>query len=433
VIWLAATRVEPKLIGSHNHCTGCPIHLHNSTHREGNLGLQVVTLGSTQTVAWASSTYLPAILSRPIAQELGIASSTAFGAFSLALLVMAISGPMVGHAIDRMGGGRVLVASNMVIAAGLVLLASAGSVVTLIGAWCVLGIGMAMGLYDAAFATLVQLHGQKARAPILGITLIAGFASTIGWPLTTYLVETRGWAQCCLAWAALNLLVALPLNWICIPAGAARTSTAVTGSPSEGGNASDIGAPIPTKLPFIWLTIFSAATAFVTSALAAHLPGLLIATGVTQTMALSASTLLGPAQVAARVSEFGLARRWNIHPLYSARFATALHPLAALLLVPLLGLPAGAISFALMHGAGNGMITIAKGTLPLVLFGASGYGLRTGLLAVAARIMQAVAPFAYGLVLEILGAIPALMLSTVLSLIALGALFAIQASEPSRS
>lgn len=388
----------------------------------------MVALGVTQTIAWASSTYLPAILAAPIATDLGIARSTVFGAFSLSLVVMALAGPAAGRAIDKHGGRRVLVISNFVLAAGLGLLASTTNVTLLMAAWCVIGAGMALGLYDAAFATLVRLHGHGARGPITGITLIAGFASTVGWPLTTYLSAHFGWRACCMSWVVIHLLIALPLNLLCIPKSVpaprqkaepdvAKSATAATGAPAQSALRTSI-----------LLAIFFAATAFVTSAMAAHLPGLLVATGVTTAVAVTAGALLGPAQVAARIAEFSIAHRMRIHPLITARFAAALHPVGAAFVAVLFGLPAGAFGFAVLHGAGNGMITISKGTLPLALFGPVGYGERTGVLSVAARGMQAVAPFTFGLVLETFGAGAALELSATLSLIALAALLGLRSS-----
>ena len=391
---------------------------------------QVIALGLTQTIAWASSTYLPAILAAPIAADLGLEQSTVFGAFSLSLVVMALAGPAAGRAIDRHGGRRVLVLSNLVLASGLVLLAMTAHVALLMIAWCVLGAGMALGLYDAAFATLVGLHGKDARAPITGITLIAGFASTVGWPLSAYLSAHFGWRACCLSWAAIHLLLALPINLLVIPkaenspaghidkaAGAAVTAAAAAPAP--------VPAPVSVS-SWILLAMYFATTAFVTSAMAAHLPGLLVAAGVTTTIAVTAGALLGPAQVAARIAEFGIAQRLRIHPLITARVATALHPLGAALLALQFGVPMGAFGFAVLHGAGNGMITIAKGTLPLAMFGPAAYGERTGLLSVAARGMQALAPYTFGLVLERWGARGALTLSASLSLIALGTLFALR-------
>jgi MFS family permease len=389
------------------------------------LATQVLALGTTQTVAWASSTYLPAILARPVATDLGVTPSVVFGAFSVSLVVMALAGPAAGRAIDLHGGRRVLAISNFTLAAGLALLACASNLPLLFAAWCVIGAGMALGLYDAAFATLVRLHGHGARGPITGITLIAGFASTVGWPLTTWLSAHYGWRACCFTWAAIHLLLALPLNLLCIPKNAASVATSSTKHAADETKSSDDAA----RKTFVLMAVFFATTAFTTSAMAAHLPGLLMATGVSAAVAVTAGALLGPAQVAARVMEFGIAQRLRVHPLTVARVATALHPVAILFITLLFGVPLGAFAFAVLHGAGNGMITIAKGTLPLAMFGPVGYGRRTGLLSVAARGMQALAPFAFGIVLEAAGAGAALALSGALALIALGSLLALRADS----
>ena len=157
----------------------------------------VAALGTTQTLAWGSSYYLPAILAEPMAEGLGVSRALVFGVFSGSLLLSALLGPAVGRAIDNRGGRGVLVLSNVVLAAGLVLLAFAHGVVGLAMAWSVLGVGMALGLYDSAFATLTGLYGRAARGPITGITLIAGFASTIGWPLSAFLDAILGWRGTC--------------------------------------------------------------------------------------------------------------------------------------------------------------------------------------------------------------------------------------------
>ena len=178
----------------------------------------VVALGSTQTLAWASSYYLPAILGAPIAEGLGLPVSVFFGIFSASLLLAAVIGPAVGRMIDEHGGRDVLAASNLVIAAGLVTLAMSQGIVTLTIAWLLLSVGIAAGLYDSAFAALTALYGRDARNSITGITLIAGFASTIGWPASAYFEHVFGWRDACLIWAALNVFLAMPVNWFVIPA-----------------------------------------------------------------------------------------------------------------------------------------------------------------------------------------------------------------------
>ena len=383
---------------------------------------QALALGTAQTMAWASSTYLPAILAQPIAAELGIATSSVFGAFSLSLVVMALAGPPVGRAIDRAGGRKMLGVSSGVLAAGLVLLGLAQGPAMLYGAWLVLGLGMAMGLYDAAFAALVWIHGPQARRPITGITLIAGFASTLGWPLTAYLAEHYGWRNCCFVWAGVNLFVCLPLYLWCLAAPRHEgTRGAVKGEAAPAPGEAAAG-----RRTFVLLAVWFAATAFVTSALAAHLPRLLVAAGATAAVALLASTLLGPAQVAARLAEFFAMQRWRFHPLATARVATGMLPAAGAVLAMFGGPAFAACAFSVVHGAGNGMITIAKGTLPLALFGSIGYGYRQGLLAILARAMQALAPFVFAVTLDGLGPRAAIALYAGMALAALGALLALR-------
>ncbi len=370
----------------------------------------VAVLGTTQTIAWASSYYMPAILGSPIATALQLPTSVFFGLFSGALLLSAVIGPSVGRLIDRHGGRVVLACSNLVIAAGLVILAAAHGIAGLVIAWTVLGVGIGMGLYDPAFAALTWLYGREARTSITGITLIAGFASTIGWPMSAVFLHEFGWRAACLIWAGLNILLAAPANWLSIP----RHGTPAT----QARTATELPEAEPPRAAMPILAFFFAATWFVQGAMAAHLPGLLQAAGASSTAAIATAALVGPAQVGARLVEFGLLR--SFHPITSARLASVLHPIGAALVV-LLGVH-GIIAFALLHGAGNGMITIVKGTLPLALFGPQGYGRRSGLLSAPARTLQSAAPFLFGLLLDRVG-IGALGLSAGLCLAAFGSLF----------
>ena len=355
----------------------------------------VAALGTAQTLAWASTYYLPAILAAPIARDLGIATATVFAAFSVALIVSAWVGPRSGAAIDRLGGRPVLMLTSVVFALGLAGLGLARDAVGLFGAWIVLGIGMGSGLYEAAFASLVRLYGKDARSSITGITLIAGFASTVGWPLSAYLEAHYGWRTACFAWASLHLVLGLPLNLLLPRAGTAPAPVA------EPPAATTPALPeAPTLLPTMILSFVFAATWFISTSMAAHLPRLMQAAGATAATAILVGSLIGPSQVAARLLEFGLLRR--VRPLLSARVAAALHPLGVGVL--LLGGPVAAPLFGVLHGAGNGILTIAKGTLPLALFGPHGYGHRQGLLMVPARFAQAMAPWLFGLALDAWGA-----------------------------
>lgn len=380
---------------------------------QASRGRIVAALGTAQTLAWASSYYLPAMLARPMAAELGVDEPTVFAAFSLALVVSALVGPHAGRRIDRWGGRPVLMATSGLFALGLAAMALAGGPIGLFVAWGIMGVAMGSGLYEASFASLVRLYGQDARGAITGITLIAGFASTVGWPLTASLEQAFSWRGACWTWAGLHLLIGLPLNaWL--PHAAASAATAATDTTKE----SQSKPPAPTAALLAWVF---AVSWFISTAMAAHLPRLLGEVGAASTAVILASALVGPAQVAGRLMEFGLLR--HLHPLHSARAAALMHPLGAALLA-VLGAPAVA-AFALLHGAGNGILTIAKGTLPLALFGSQGYGQRQGLLVLPARLAQALSPWLFGLLLAHFGT-RVLWFSAALALSGLAALLLIR-------
>jgi MFS family permease len=375
----------------------------------------ILALGTTQTLAWASSVYLPAILADPIAHDLGVSANWIFGAYSAALAVAAVLGPRVGRQIDRVGGRPVLSLSNLTLAAGLVLLGFAQSIPLLVIAWLVLGIGMGYGLYDAAFGALGRIYGEAARGPITGITLIAGFASTVGWPLTALGLATIGWRDTCFAWAAAHILLGLPLNLLMLPA--------VKGAKAAVESA--VKPHIPLDRSMILLAFVFATAWTVTGAMAAQLPRILEAAGATTVQAISAGALVGPAQVAARVVEAGILKRY--HPLVSTKLACLMHPLGAATVAILGG--AAASVFAVFHGAGNGVITISRGTLPLAIFGPENYAYRLGIIGAGARMTQAAAPLLFGFLIDAMGS-RVLIVSSALSLVAFAALFMLPEKAP---
>lgn len=398
-----------------------------SQHRS----VTVASLGIAQTLAWASSYYLPAMLATSMARDLGISAPTVFLGFSLALVVSALLGPLAGKLIDRYGGRPVLAANSLVFAAGLATLALAQGPVGLFVAWAILGVAMAAGLYEAAFAALVHLYGKDARGAITGITLLAGFASTVGWPLSAWLELEWGWRTACGVWAGLHLLVGLPLNWM-LPSTPVATAEppAMQVEPAPAGTLS-APEPEPAQNPArtaALLAFVFAITWFISTAMAAHLPRLLQVHGVPLATALVFAGLVGPSQVAGRLLEYGLLR--NIHPLVSARVAGSMHSLGALVFL-FSGVPGGAL-FTVLHGAGNGVLTIAKGTLPLVLFGARNYGARQGLLMVPARFAQALSPWLFGLAIDRFGA-GALWFSAALGALGLAALMLLRMPPRARA
>lgn len=383
----------------------------------------MLRLGTAQTLAWASSYYLPAMLAGAMAAELGMAPTDVWLGFSLALGVSALLGPFSGRAIDHHGGRRVLSLVSLLFAAGLFTLALAPNPATLLLGWLLLGVAMGCGLYDAAFAALVRLQGGQARSAITGITLLAGFASTVGWPLTAWLAHTWGWREACATWAVLHLVLGLPLN-ASLPQG--RATEPQRQPEPAAAQAATAAAPTQPPRRVAWaLAYVFAATWFISTAMAAHLPQLLMAHGASLSAAVATAALVGPAQVAGRLAEYGLMQR--IHPVWSARVAAFAHPLGALTWLTL-G-PVASPVFVVLHGAGNGILTIAKGTLPLALFGPQGYGQRQGWIMAPSRLAQALAPLLFGACVARWGA-GAMWVSTALGLSALAVLGWLKAGPP---
>ena len=358
----------------------------------------VVALGASQTLAWASSFYLPAMLAAPMAADLGLQPSQVYAALSMSLMIAALVSPWAGRRIDRLGGRRVLLGSGALFALALLLLATAQGAWTLALAWVVMGLAMGMGLYDTAFAALVRLFGPEARKAITGITLIAGFASTVGWPLSAWMESLWGWRGACLGWAALHLLVGLPLNL--------RLPRLRGVDPAAAGGTRAPAAPAVAEVPaaprrrLLLVAALFTLMGFVSTSIATHLPTLLQAAGASLAGAVALAALAGPAQVASRLLELGLLSRHS--PLLTARLAALGHPLGAACL--LLGGPLAALPFVVLHGLGNGLLTIVRGTLPLALFGAHGYGARQGWIALPGRLLGALSPWLMGLAIAGWGA-----------------------------
>jgi predicted MFS family arabinose efflux permease len=374
----------------------------------------VLLLGTAQTLAWASTFYLPAILADRIAADLGMSSTWFFAAFSGALIVSAMVGPRAGRTVDAIGGREVLAVSNVMFAVGLVVLGFAYTQTTLWVAWLILGLGMGVGLYDTAFAALGRIYGLEARSSITGITLLAGFASTVGWPLTAWGATELGWRETCLAWAAAHIVIGLPLNLLLPKSSRTSASEDDTTKPH-----------IAIDRPMIVLGLAFAASWAVVTAMAVHLPRLLEAAGASTVQAVAAGALIGPSQVGARIVEASLMKRF--HPMLSARFSVALHPIGAAVLA-VFGAATASAPFTILHGAGSGMLTIARGTVPLAIFGPENYGYRLGLLGAPTRAATAAAPLLFGLLIDWFGA-GVLVFSSALSIAALIGLCTISVSK----
>ncbi|MHC8357669.1 MFS transporter [Pseudomonas sp. LB3P81] len=353
-------------------------------------------MGFTQILAWASTYYLPAVLAAPIAKETGWSITGVVGGLSWGLLVAGASSPAVGRQIDRHGGRSVLATSSILLALGILLMGLAGNIATYYFAWTLIGVAMAAGLYDAAFSTLGRLFGEGARTSITGLTLLGGFASTIGWPMIAGLESWIGWRSACFAIAAAHLLIGLPIHALLIPGSTKQPPHPVT---TESPGASK---PRPNITNHLFLLIGAMLTilALVVSGISVHLLNVLKQLGIATAVALAIGMVIGPSQVAARVAEFSIGR--NLHPTWSARAGVLLCLIGLGLLIS--GLPWLAFVAIALYGAGNGILTIARGTLPLALFGPQGYGIRMGLLARPVLVAQACGPIAAAFILELCGA-----------------------------
>nr|WP_234461548.1 MFS transporter [Stutzerimonas stutzeri] len=373
----------------------------------------VIALGITQILAWGSTFYLPAVLAGPIARDTGWALSSVVGGLSWGMLVAGVCSPLAGRLIDRHGGRPVLAFSSLMLGVGLLIMSFAHALWLYYLAWTLLGVGMAAGLYDAAFATLGTLFREHAREAITGLTLIGGFASTLGWPAIAALESWLGWREACLVLVASHLLIGLSIHWLAVP----RTHVRDAGGGSAG---EERPPPLPDRSSrrlFMLVAGLLAVMAFVMASFSVHLLSALEQLGLPTVTVLAIGMVIGPAQVVARLLEFSIAR--HLHPTWSARIGILLSLAGVLLFTP--GIPWLAFVAAALYGAGNGIMTIARGTLPLTLFGAEGFGTRMGALARPMLLAQAAGPFVAALVLSGQGATTMILLMALLVAAALGA------------
>ena len=352
-------------------------------------------LGVNQILAWGSTYYLTTVLAKPVAADTGWGLTWVVGGFTLGLLAAGIVSPRIGRDIDRHGGRPVLIVSAGLNAAGLALLGSAPNLVVFLLAWVVVGVGMGAGLYDAAFAALGRMYGVAARRAITTLTLYGGFASTVGWPLSAFLVENWGWRGACFVYAAVSLTVTLPLCLV-LPKEARRDPAPPSKQP-EAQTAAKSEARHGTML-FAMLALSLTISSVLSAVVSVHLLSFLDARGVTLAAAVGLAALIGPSQVGARVLEMFLGQK--LHPVWTMVLSTVL--VAAGLAVLLAGLPLIAVGL-IAYGAGVGIRSIARGTLPLALFGPAGYATLMGRLGMPSMIAQALAPAAGAWLIETSG------------------------------
>jgi predicted MFS family arabinose efflux permease len=360
-----------------------------------NRRIVVAALGVTQILAWGSTFYLLGVLASPIASDTGWRYDWIISGVSVGLLTAGVVAPHVGRAISEWGGRPILALSAFLLAAGLLLVGISQSVAWYLAAWLLVGIGMGFGLTDAAFSTLGSIYGRNARGAITSLTLFAGFASTVCWPLSAYLVAHLGWRGACFVYAAIQIGVALPILLMALP------RRVITLPPSYD----DQGAPsharlAPGEVPiFALLAAVLTVSAAILSLVGVHLLSLLQARGVELSAAVALGALVGPSQVGARVVEMLAGRHYQ--PIWTMVASTVLVAVGTALL--LAGLPAYSIAI-MLYGAGNGIASVARGTLPLALFGPLRYPPLMGRLALPILMSMALSPLLGAITFQVGGA-----------------------------
>lgn len=370
-----------------------------STYRPPRLLVVIPVLGVTQILAWGSSYYLLAVLAQPIAADTGWSLAWIVGGLSLGLLVAGIVSPCVGDSIQRLGGRAVLATSAVFLAIGLAGLALSPNLPVYIFSWLLLGIGMGAGLYDAAFATLGRLYGEKARTAIATLTLFGGFASTVCWPLSALFVSQFGWRNACLIYAAIHLAVLLPLYIFALPREPKREliRSAKIGEQDDDAVARPQQTGSTSLFVLIALTITISST--ISGLLSVHLLTILQAREIALAAAVALGAIVGPSQVGARAIEMTISRFH--HPIWT-KFASTVLVAAG---VGLLWLDFRVVAAALIfYGAGIGIESIARGTLPLAVFGGDRYASIMGRIAMPSLIVQAASPSLGAVLIDSIGA-----------------------------
>ncbi|TWG98269.1 putative MFS family arabinose efflux permease [Mesorhizobium sp. J18] len=374
----------------------------------------VLCLGLAQLISWGISYYLIGGFGEQITTDLGWSRDRVYGGFSVALLVMGLTSPVAGRLIDRYGGRRVMIVGSLLNAAGCIGIAASHDVVAYYMAWVCLGLAMRLTLYDAAFAALARIGGPEARWPIAQITLLGGLASTVFWPLGHLLAEYFGWRGALLAYAGFALLT-LPLH-LAIPEGRYREAPAPEDRLLRP-------APIVERRNLavaggLYALIMALAN-FLNAGMSAHMIGILAGLGLAASTSVWVATLRGVGQSSARLCEVLFGRK--LDPLMLNLIASLFLPLSfvAGLFSGYLG--AAAIAFAFLYGVGNGLLTITRGTLPLVLFDHRTYGAFVGRLIAPSFVLSAASPIIYAFAINRFGQAGALYLSIGVSVVILAA------------
>jgi predicted MFS family arabinose efflux permease len=353
----------------------------------------VASLGIAQIVSWGTLFYAIGVLGPAMRADLGASELFLFGSFTAGLLVSGTLAPIAGRLIDARGGRFVLSLGSGAGFIAMAILAVAPNPAVMAAGWLVAGAAMSSCLYDPAFATLSQHAGSRYRSAVTALTLFGGFASTVFWPVSHLLLQAWGWREAFGIYAALHLCVCLPIH-LRVPRHAQIPHPDGLDTPRPASHSSAFSDP-----RLRWLTASFALVAFIVGVVAIHMIELLTSAGLTAAQAVTVAMLVGPMQVAGRIVVFAFAGRVRVTRLGVTAFTLILLSLVALISVN--GFGAAAILFVTVYGAGNGVLTIVRGTTPAELFGRDGLGSVLGHLSRAGLYSTAIAPAAYSMLLTL--------------------------------
>lgn len=360
----------------------------------------VPLLGVAQIISWGTLYYSIGVLGTQMREAAGVSETFLFACFTASLLASGMLAPAIGRMIDARGGRMALALGSGCAIAALCVLGLVHGPVTLVIGWLLAGVAMAATLYDPAFATLNQLTHDHYRRAVTALTLFGGFASTVFWPLSHFLMETLGWRETLFVYAGLHALVCLPIHLVALRHAHGRTlKPAMPMVPTAPVVHTELERnPVPvasaeSAATFRWLALSFIGASFVVSVIGVHMIALLTATGLTQADAVLVGMLMGPMQVAGRLIEIGLLPKVRI--MHVGLAALGLIVLGVLLLIGAAGAPAAAIAFVIAYGCGNGILTIVRGTAPAEFIGRENFGALLGRLSRGSVIAKSVAPMLF--------------------------------------
>ena len=386
-----------------------------ASRRLPEYSLLLAGLALTRIIGWGSIYYSPSVLAGYLQREIGLGPTTIFGGITILLVIGAVISPMLGRHLDRRGTRQAMALGAVISALGLALLALAQGPISYLATWFVIGLGHAMQLANTGNVTVAQLMGERTRRVIGLMMLVTGLASSVFWPLTAWLSADYGWRTCLLVFAAIQLVIVLPIH-LAIPAYRTKplADQELSGAPAEEQGR----VPPEERRAMFWLLALSfSASGLVSWGLPLHIIGLMQSAGIAGASAVAIASLSGPATLVARSVDAVAGERLPVERVALA--GLALGPVSCLLLALAPGSSTVAVIFVMLFNAAMGVIAVARATLPLALFGRNGFGAMLGRLTVPQNLTFAAAPLLFAFLVERLGASGTLVVSAAIQSFAL--------------